>query len=107
MLNQKDINILNSIKKNTLLIQQQLLKLRDKKSYFSIVKPATLGEGIHEFSSDKQTQFQVFFDQHGSTINPIKFVPASGLASRMFLFLREFIDSFDPLKESIEDYFAD
>tara|TARA_B100000767_G_scaffold259016_1_gene268337 strand:+ start:4794 stop:6308 length:1515 start_codon:yes stop_codon:yes gene_type:complete len=107
MLTQKDFKALNSINKNTLLIQEQLLKLRAEKSDFSIVKPAALGEGIQEFSSEEQTLFQAYFDQHGSTISPLKFVPASGLASRMFLFLREFIDSFDPLKVSIENYFAD
>ena len=107
MLTQKDHKTLNSINKNTLLIQEQLFKIKSDKSCFSIVKPAILGEGIHEFSSEEQTLFQAFFDQHGSSINPLKFVPASGLASRMFLFLREFIDSFDPLKASIEDYFVD
>ena len=88
-------------------IQDQLAKLRAEKINFSIVKPATLGEGIQEFSFEEQTQLQAFFDQHSSTINSLKFVPASGLASRMFSFLREFIETFDPLNVSIEDYFAD
>jgi len=85
-------------------IQDQLTKLRDNKIHFSIVKPATIGDGIHELSIEQQTLLQTFFDQHGSILNPLKFIPASGLASRMFLFLREFIDSFDPLKDSIEKY---
>lgn len=87
-----------------LSIQDQLTKLRDNKIHFSIVKPATIGDGIHELSIEQQTLLQTFFDQHGSILNPLKFIPASGSASRMFLFLREFIDSFDPLKDSIEKY---
>lgn len=87
-----------------LSIQDQLTKLRDNKIHFSIVKPSTLGDGIHELSIEQQTLPQTFFDQHGSILNPLKFIPASGLASRMFLFLREIINSFDPFKDSIEKY---
>ena len=73
MLNQKDFKDLNSIDKNMFSIQDQLAKLSAEKINFSIVKPATLGEGIQEFSFEEQTQLQAFFDQHSSTINSLKF----------------------------------
>ena len=34
----------------------------------------------------------------------MKFVPASGAATRMFKFLFQFLQKFNPSKESIEDY---
>ena len=73
---------------------------------FSIQKPATLGNGIHEFPLDQQDHCRGYFDQHVSNISAIKFVPASGLASRMFYFPRDFILKFDPDQDNLETYLA-
>ena len=69
-------------------------------------KPATLGNGINEFSLKQQDSFHSYFDQHGSRLNAIKFVPASGLASWMFFFLRDFLLKFHPNEDNFEIYLA-
>ena len=95
------------IKKDAVLIQHQLICLKNNKARFSVKKPATLGDGIYKFPLDQQDHYRNYFDQHGSQINAIKFIPASGLASRMFYFLRDFLLKFDPNHDNFETYLAD
>ena len=84
MITKEDFAYFQKTKKDAVLIQHQLICLRSKEVPFSIQKPATLGDGIHEFPLDQQDNYRGYFDQHGSHISAIKFVPASGAASRMF-----------------------
>ena len=106
MITKEDFAYFQKTKKDAVLIQHQLICLKSKEVPFSIQKPATLGDGIHEFPLDQQDNCRGYFDQHGSHISAIKFVPASGLASRMFYFLRDFILKFDPEQDNLETYLA-
>ena len=106
MITKEDFAYFQKTKKDAVLIQHQLICLKSKEVPFSIQKPATLGDGIHEFPLDQQDNYRGYFDQHGSHISAIKFVPASGLASRMFYFLRDFILKFDPEQDNLETYLA-
>ncbi|MBC7494479.1 MAG: DUF4301 family protein, partial [Flavobacterium sp.] len=45
-----------------------------------------------------------FYDQFKNSCSVIKFVPASGAASRMFKFLLEFLSDYNEKKESVENY---
>ena len=106
MITKEDFAYFQKTKKDAVLIQHQLICLKSKEAPFSIQKPAILGDGIHEFPLDQQDNCRGYFDQHGSHISAIKFVPASGLASRMFYFLRDFILKFDPEQDNLETYLA-
>ncbi|PTL98882.1 MAG: hypothetical protein DA394_07800 [Candidatus Arcticimaribacter sp.] len=106
MITKEDLAYFHEIKKNTVLIQHQLISLKSKEARLLVQKPATLGNGIHEFPLDQQDHYRNYFDQHGSQISAIKFVPASGLASRMFYFLRDFLLNFDPDQDDFETYLA-
>ena len=106
MITKEDLAYFQEIKKDAALIQHQLICLKNNEARFSIQKPATLGDGIHEFPLDQQDHYRAYFDQHGSHTSAIKFVPASGLASRMFYFLRDFILKFDPEQDNLETYLA-
>ena len=106
MITKEDFAYFHKIKKDAVLIQHQLISLKSKEARFLVQKPATLGNGIHEFPLDQQDHYHNYFDQHGSQINAIKFVPASGLASRMFYFLRDFLLNFDPDQDNFETYLA-
>ena len=107
MISKKDFDYINKIKKDTALIQHQFISLKSKEAPFRLQRPALLGDGIHEFPSEQQHRYSSYFDQHRSHINAMKFVPASGLASRMFYFLRDFILKFDPDQDDFETYLAD
>ena len=106
MITKEDFAYFHKIKKDAVLIQHQLISLKSKEARFLVQKPATLGNGIHEFPLDQQDHYRNYFDQHGSQISAIKFVPASGLASRMFYFLRDFLLNFDPDQDNFETYLA-
>jgi nicotinamide riboside kinase len=69
-----------------------------------LVKPAQVSSGIAKFSGDEIQQKAEFFDANKTNLKLIKFVPASGAASRMFQFLNEFLNEFDIEKESINAY---
>jgi hypothetical protein len=55
-------------------------------------RPATPGDGIFSFTAQEISGLAEYFDRHIGEQKPVKFVPASGAASRMFKKLFEFID---------------
>lgn len=67
-------------------------------------RPATGNDGILLLSETAAIDFVQAFEQSKHNYSVIKFVPASGAASRMFKFLSEFLASFDEKVESVEDY---
>ena len=69
-----------------------------------IVEPAKVGNGIIHLDEGEIQQKAEFFEVKKSNLKLIKFVPASGAATRMFKFLNEFLNEFDIEKESINAY---
>ena len=67
-------------------------------------KPATLNDGILYLSEKSAADFATFYDQFKNSCSVIKFVPASGAASRMFKFLLEFLSDYNEKKESVENF---
>jgi hypothetical protein len=68
-------------------VEQQLQNFRTGFPYLSIIAPATPERGITRFDRDAQTAFVQRFDRWGGS--RLKFVPASGAATRMFKALFE------------------
>mgnify|MGYP001164740087 CR=1 FL=1 len=85
-------------------VENQLLHFTDIKSKVSLYASATIGDGIVKLSKEKYKHFATFFDNHKQTKSIIKFVPASGAASRMFKSLYSFLDNYDIRKETINCY---
>jgi hypothetical protein len=67
--------------------EQQLQNFRTGFPYLSIIAPATPDRGITRFDCDTQTALVRRFDRWGGS--RLKFVPASGAATRMFKTLFE------------------
>ncbi|HEX8562754.1 MAG TPA: DUF4301 family protein [Flavobacterium sp.] len=67
-------------------------------------RPATAGDGIIRLSADEVQQAAAFFDTQKDYFKLIKFVPASGAASRMFKFLTQFMSEFNVENETINAY---
>lgn len=67
-------------------------------------KPATVNDGILKVSKEEFEALASSFDQKKANLKLKKFVPASGAASRMFKFLNEFLNEFDPANETINAY---
>lgn len=67
-------------------------------------RAATKNDGILKLSEAEFEQYAQDFDSRKSSLKLMKFVPASGAASRMFKFLSEFLNDFDIENETINAY---
>jgi nicotinamide riboside kinase len=67
-------------------------------------RPAQINDGIIAMNEIEATQWASFFDHHKHEKQLLKFVPASGAATRMFKFLNEFLNEYDSQNESINAY---
>ncbi len=72
--------------------------------FVDIVTTATVGNGIQVVKKSEEQSLADYYESHMDSLDIVKFVPASGAATRMFKFLHEFLDQFDPEKESYRSY---
>ena len=87
---------------DTINEQQKILKSGIAKS--SLISPALIGNGILSLSEADFEEKAAFFDNEKTNLKIKKFVPASGAATRMFKFLRAFLNDFNYEKETINAY---
>ena len=62
--------------------------------FVEIVEPASLENGIEVLSEEQQNFYANLFNSEKDNLDLLKFVPASGAATRMFQFLHSFLDSY-------------
>jgi hypothetical protein len=75
-------------------IQKQIENFKQGFEFAKLIKPATIGDGISFFKKEEITDLAGFYDQNSGKKRIIKFVPASGAASRMFKGLFSFLEDF-------------
>lgn len=82
-------------------IKQQIQNFKDGFPFLDVVKPATLKDGILKLSNEEIEAYIKLYED----LNPesIKFVPASGAASRMFKFLFEFYENANDQYETLAE----
>lgn len=80
----KDIKQFTSLGLTLQKIKTQLKKLKNPSHYLTLNRPATINDGIKTISQDRAKQLISIFDNARPEKDIIKFVPASGAASRMF-----------------------
>ena len=85
-------------------IEGELLLFKLGIPKITLEKPATIDDGIIKLSTEEFQKYADFFDTQKDKLKLKKFVPASGAASRMFKFLNEFLNDFDPENETINAY---
>ncbi len=85
-------------------IISQLSTFKNGISNIHLVRPALRNDGIHKYSDAEFVGFATSFAQNSRNLKLKKFVPASGAASRMFKFLTEFVNHFDPEIDTINGY---
>ncbi|MEM9078415.1 MAG: DUF4301 family protein [Bacteroidota bacterium] len=73
--------------------------------FVKLKKAAVVGDGVLRFSENEQENLVRYFEEAPTDLNLLKFVPASGAASRMFKAMFNFLDAFDSSKESLDAYF--
>lgn len=88
---------LENIKKQLAIFKKGIAKME-------LIEAATIGKGILKLTNEDFVEKADFFDEHKSNLKLLKFVPASGAATRMFKFLTAFLSDFNIEKESINAY---
>lgn len=62
--------------------------------FINLDRPAIVGDGIKAFNAKEAKKLSYFYDSNSKKYEILKFVPASGAASRMFKHLFEFAETY-------------
>lgn len=74
-------------------IQQQLESFKHGFPFLNLVGPATPARGIRVWEENQVAHYQSYFARKAPELDIVKFVPASGAASRMFKDLFSFLET--------------
>lgn len=85
-------------------IEKQLENFKKGFPFVNLEKPAVIGDGILQIEESNAMDYVNAFEDYAANANIVKFVPASGAATRMFKDLYDFKSSFDSKKNSLEDF---
>ena len=85
-------------------LEKQLYHFENGFPGVTLNRAATLNDGIVPISSLQAERLIEKYNSKRNQLDILKFVPASGAATRMFKFLHEFVNNFDHQKESINSY---
>ncbi|MFD2036101.1 DUF4301 family protein [Belliella marina] len=80
--------------------QEQIINFKNGFPFLPIVSAAKIGDGIKLLSQEEIETFLNSYPSKASKIKVVKFVPASGAASRMFKDLFSFLDGDGDLEKS-------
>ncbi len=95
MLSHNDFEQLNQKGILPAVIEQQIGNFRQGFPFVKLIAPATKGHGIKDYDETEINRLASVYEKSGPEHDVLKFVPASGAASRMFKHLFEFMQSFE------------
>ncbi|WP_299120538.1 DUF4301 family protein [uncultured Winogradskyella sp.] len=72
--------------------------------FTNIANAATLNDGIMALNEISIKKYVTLFEAEKNNISLLKFVPASGAATRMFKFLFQFVNEYKPNEQSLNSY---
>jgi hypothetical protein len=75
------------------IIQQQIKDFESGFPFIDIVKPAVQGDGVIQYTNEDIEKFISIYDKYATSHKTVKFVPASGAATRMFKDLFDFMSN--------------
>ena len=94
MFTEKDLEQLNNRGSNLQVVENQLNYFKKGFPYLKVLRPATIGDGIIRLDSAAvDSSVKEFTKKVQDGLQPAKFVPASGAASRMFQSLFSFAEA--------------
>lgn len=83
---------------------QQLKRFETGFPVVQLVRAAVKNDGIMTLNATDVAALEALFNSRIDDLRVLKFVPASGAATRMFKFLHEFLRDYDPVEDSINSY---
>lgn len=103
---EKDIELLISKGIGRDKVSEQIKTFKEGIPFVQLDRPAVINDGIQNFSASQEKKLVAHFDKGKDRFKLLKFVPASGAASRMFKLLFEFLESYDPNTEKLSTYLS-
>lgn len=85
-------------------VERQISIFKRGNIVVDVVEAATIKNGIQRLSDKDLQDYINRFDNRKDQLSILKFVPASGAATRMFKAFYQFVDEFDPEQESLEAF---
>ena len=101
MLTEKDLKFIARKRISPVQVKQQIEQFQKGTPLLEIVKPVTHKDGIKQLTEKKLQDYIQLYEKEGKKLTKIKFVPASGAATRMF---RELYGILNTYKGTEEDY---
>ena len=102
-LTNKDKQQLETLNISTDQVERQINQFKTGFPYSDLVAPATIGNGIIKFSDTEVQELIKQFEEDKEYYDILKFIPASGAASRMFKTIYSFVEEYKG-KEIPEDF---
>lgn len=103
MFSDKDIQQIISHGLTVEKVNNQIEIIKSGMIYSNLAEAATIGNGILRIDAEKQQDYIDRFESNRNQLSIVKFVPASGAATRMFKFLFQFLDNYKS-EDTIELY---
>ncbi len=85
-------------------VAQQINIFKNEIPFVTLREAARLNKGITSFDTGELLELSKIYERQIAKLHVVKFVPASGAATRMFKELFKFLDNYDFTKESINSY---
>lgn len=85
-------------------VEEQVSTIKKGMSYSKLLLAASIGNGINRLDDDELEHYVEVFEENRDELSLVKFVPASGAATRMFKFLFQFLKNYDIEKETIQSF---
>ncbi|MDC7995223.1 DUF4301 family protein [Altibacter sp. HG106] len=104
MFTQKDLTQIEAQHLTLNDVIHQIERYRLGTDHADVVTAASIGNGIEVISEGNQEALIHLYDRCKEDLDVVKFVPASGAATRMFRFLHTFLNEYDPKKQSLSEF---
>ncbi len=101
---ENDLQQLSGIGVSRDTVLRQIETFKEGIPFVCLEKAAVVSGGISRFSDEGEDELVRKFESSRKDLSLLKFVPASGAASRMFKALFNFLETFEPQKESLDAY---
>ena len=85
-------------------VKKQLQIFHDGAAFTHVTRHAGIDNGVEVYDVAAQKKLAGYYDAQKEQKDIVKFVPASGAATRMFKFLHTFLDNYDPDQEKLTLY---
>ena len=107
---EKDFSQINELGIDLETVYQQINDFKEGFPFMQLQKAATLNDGVMKLTDEQLESFTTLYEKKVSKLVPLKFVPASGAATRMFKSLFSYLEagksdkSTDQFFEKLNDF---